>query len=403
MTEAVVGALGAGALATVDDRGAVSTHDVELEWWVGAHDRWHQPAEEASPRRRLGVAPVYETTVRVPRGEVAQRVYGTAAPGGVVVVEMENRSPVPLTGGFVARFGRRARISVDGRVVFVHARPTLALSAPPRRWATGVSTAETVMAGSARIGPVEAFEAPGELALLFPVPHGTVLRAALGDVAGVNPRDLPGADAVARGWDAQLERGLRAALPPPIGERADAARADLLLASPDDEVVVALEDWGFDAEAAAGWSALGWRSRRRARRRAAFDDPWLAAREVDSTREPARFLSALRAVLVRERGAEVDLLPAFPPDWLGQSLTISDLPLRAGPLSFAVRWHGARPALLWDAPEGVELRAPVLDPGWWSRDRVGETLLAEPPRPLLSLAAGERPRGDSVDPPGQFS
>jgi hypothetical protein len=51
----------------------------------------------------------------------------------------------------------------------------------------------------------------------------------------------------------------------------------------------------------------------------------------------------------------------------------------------------------------VELRTPALDPTWSTRLRTGETLLAEPPRPLLSLAAGDRPRGDAVDAPGQFS
>jgi hypothetical protein len=259
------------------------------------------------------------------------------------------------------------------------------------------------MAGDARSGPVAAFEAPGELALLFPVPHGTRVRAVFGDVAGVVPRDLPDADAVARGWDAQLERGLRVELPPPVGETVDAARADLLLAAPDDAVVAALEDWGFDDEARAGFSALGWRARRRARRRRAIDDPWRAVRGADSAREPARFLTALRGVFVQEDGAAVALLPGFPPDWLGQSLKVSDAPLRAGPLSFAVRWHGARPALLWDASEGVELRAPALDPGWSTTDRTGETLLAEPPRSLLSLAAGDRPPGKTVDAPGQFS
>jgi hypothetical protein len=405
MSSSVVGALGPGALATVDDRGRVSARDLELDWWVGAHDRWHRPAEEASTRRRrLGAAPAYETTVRVPRGEVAQRVYGVAvSPGGVVVVDVENRSPAPLTVGLVARFDRHARIDVDGTVVRVDGRPAIVLSALPRRWAAGDSTAATVMGGVARSGPVGAFDPPGELALLFPVPHRTTVRAALGDLANVNARELATADAVAHGWDAQLERGLRAELPPPVGEKVDAARADLLLATPDAVAVAALEDWGFDPEATAGWSALGGRARRRARRRADPDDPWRALCTVDGALEPARFLSALRAVLVRERGAHVDLLPGFPPDWLGQSLAVSDLPLRAGPLSFAVRWHGLRPALLWDAPPSVELRAAALDPGWSTRDRVGETLLAEPPRPLLSLAAGERPRGERVDAPGQFS
>jgi hypothetical protein len=405
MSSSTVGALGSGALATVDDRGLVTADGIALDWWVGAHDRWHRPAEEASTRRRrLGAAPAFETTVRVPNGEVAQRVYGVAAsPDGVVVVEVENRSPVPLTIGLVARFDRRARIDVDGAVVRVHGRPAIALSALPRRWASGQSTAATVMGGEAKSGPVAVFEAPGELALLFPVSHRTSVRAALGDVAGTNPRELPGADAVERGWEAQLERGLRVELPPPVGETVDAARVDLLLAKHDDAAVPALEDWGFDAEATAAWSALGWRGRKRARRRVASADTWRAFRRVDSALEPARFLSELRNVLVREAGAQVDLLPGFPPDWLGQGLTVSDLPLRSGTLSFAVRWHGARPALLWDAPADVELRAPVLDPAWSTRERTGETLLAEPPRSLLSLAPGEPPRGESVDAPGQFS
>jgi hypothetical protein len=344
----------------------------------------------------------------VPRGEVAQRTYGVAAaPAPVVVVEVENRSPVPLTVALVLGVNRKGRLEVDGPVVRIDGDAALVLSGLPRRWAAGPSTAEAVMAGDARRGPVAPCVAPIELALLFPVPHRTSVRAALGDVANgadaINPRDLPGADAVARGWDLQLERGQRAALPPPVGESVDAARADLLLAPRDEAAVAALEDWRFDEEAAAGWSELGWRARRRASRRVEPADPWAALRAIDPERDPARFLSALRGVLARERASHVDLLPGFPPDWLGQSLTVDDLPLRSGPLSFAVRWHGARPALLWEAPAEIELRVPALDPAWSTHERAGETLLAEPPSALLSLGAGQRPPGEAIDAPGQFS
>jgi hypothetical protein len=404
VSDGALGVLGDGALGSVDERGRIAFPDGTLDWWVGAHDRWHLPAEEASTRRRrVGAAPVWETTVRVPRGEVAQRAYGAAVAGGsVVAVDMENRSPVPLTIGVVARF-ERGHIEVEGTVVRVDGAPALVCSVVPRRWANGVSTVAEVTRGDARSGPAEPFDAPGELALLFPVPHRTSVRVALGDVRQVKARELPAAEAVARGWDVQLERGLQAELPPPVGETVDAARADLLLAPADATTVAALEDWGFDEEAAAGWAKLGWRSRRRASRRDITEAPWPALRAVDAEREPGRFLSALRAVFVRERGARVDLLPGFPPDWLGQALTVSGVPLRAGTLSFAVRWHGARPALLWEAPTGVELRTPVLDPAWSTREPAGETLLAEPPRPLLSLAPGDRRRGESVDAPGQFS
>ncbi len=48
--------------------------------------------------------------------------------------------------------------------------------------------------------------------------------------------------------------------------------------------------------------------------------------------------------------------------------------------SFAVRWHGERPAVLWeqqgDTP--VELSAPDLDPEWRTTERSGETLWPAP-------------------------
>ena len=123
-------------------------------------------------------------------------------------------------------------------------------------------------------------------------------------------------------------------------------------------------------------------------------------RALDAQRAPAKFLLALRQVLATENGDDVDLLPHFPPEWLGQAVAVHDLPLRAGLLSFAVRWHGARPALLWDAPAGIELCAPVLDPQWRGRD-TGETLLAEPPAPLLAMGSGRR-EGTTIDDPGSF-
>jgi len=41
-----------------------------------------------------------------------------------------------------------------------------------------------------------------------------------------------------------------------------------------------------------------------------------------------------------------------------------------------VRWHGDRPALLWEVPPGTQVCAPGLDPSWASSDQRGETLLA---------------------------
>ena len=85
------------------------------------------------------------------------------------------------------------------------------------------------------------------------------------------------------------------------------------------------------------------------------------------------------------------------------SITVDAAPLRAGPVSFAVRWHGERPALLWEAPSGTELRTPALDPAWSSTAGSGEVLLAAPSSSLLSMGERAPLLGTSVDAPEQFS
>jgi hypothetical protein len=80
----------------------------------------------------------------------------------------------------------------------------------------------------------------------------------------------------------------------------------------------------------------------------------------------------------RARGSgdeQIILLSELPESWRGQPIEVHALPTRAGPLSYAVRWHGSRPALLWTAPPGVRICAPGLDAEWWSDDPQGETLL----------------------------
>ncbi len=72
----------------------------------------------------------------------------------------------------------------------------------------------------------------------------------------------------------------------------------------------------------------------------------------------------------------VVLALGWPDAWLGANVEVHDLP--AG--SFAVRWHGERPAVLWDAAAGIVLRAPVVAPDWSGTGR-GETLWPSPAVP----------------------
>ena len=83
------------------------------------------------------------------------------------------------------------------------------------------------------------------------------------------------------------------------------------------------------------------------------------------------------------------LCSLLPDEWLGQGFEVHDAPTHFGTMSYAVRWHGARPALLWelvahDDIDGVQLTAPGLDPDWSTTERSGEALLSAPERGALS-------------------
>jgi hypothetical protein len=96
----------------------------------------------------------------------------------------------------------------------------------------------------------------------------------------------------------------------------------------------------------------------------------------------ADFLSFVRSMLVRETSdGGLALCSMLPEDWWGRGVEVHNAPTHLGRISFAVRWHGDRPALLWeiDPHEDVrtlKLTAPGLDPGWSSSERSGEELLA---------------------------
>jgi hypothetical protein len=167
---------------------------------------------------------------------------------------------------------------------------------------------------------------------------------------------------------------MRVVLPDPRTQDALAlARSQVLLdPDPDASVTAALEDWGHDAEAEWAWRGLSLSERRAARKR---DLP------VDDSTSAGLLRSTRAALLADERG--VELAPALPAAWQGQDLEVHDAPTRAGRVSYAIRWHGDRPALLWevtDAAPDLVLRAPALDPAWSTTETSGEALLATPTR-----------------------
>jgi len=387
-----LGSVGSRHQAQLDPRGLVVPSDQawSLDWWVGADDRWHIPAREPAVRQALvDSVPVVRTAMRVPGGDAVQHAYGVGRPAGTIVVEFTNESALPFVVALVVRDAHR--VTLDGARLDVDGQAALRLPRPPSRWAatTDATTEAVVTAGDARDDPWAApVDRRGrlEVAGLYPLAHRAQLRVALPPPRTPPGRDLdlaalPSPTAAARGWRAQLERGLQVELPDAtLAAAVPAARAAVLLAGArravEPSVVAALEDWGFDPEATTAWSRLGWQARRAAAQRPAAPGSWSEVVGAVPT-GGAELLLALRSLLAHEADdGTLTLLAELPAPWRGQSLEVHGVPTRHGPLSYAVRWHGPRPALLWDAPPGVELRAPGLDPTWSTGEPSGDALLA---------------------------
>ena len=263
-----IGNLGSAREAVVDPRGLVSPwfDGWSLDWWIGAEDKWHVPSSSANVRQSLvGDAPVVETRMRVPGGDIVHRAYcmkATAADGGdeLVIVEIENDSAVPVVLALAVRpydgegLSVIERIDLHDTTVTVDGRVAMLLPRPPNEVAASTfhdgDSAATVFAGEA--GP----EFPSDLrcdggmaqaAFLYPLPHRTTLRVALPmepkprtrlvgrmrrrvQRAPDFPRSVPSAEQVASGWRAQTDRGMRLVLPDErLQSAVDANRRYLLL------------------------------------------------------------------------------------------------------------------------------------------------------------------------------
>ncbi len=91
--------------------------------------------------------------------------------------------------------------------------------------------------------------------------------------------------------------------------------------------------------------------------------------------------SWLDTLWVDDRGR---LFPdGIPAAWFGQSFDAYGLPVGpATALSLAVRWHGPRPAVLWEQlGDPVTLTAPTVAPDWATGEAAGEALWPPPPSP----------------------
>lgn len=268
-----VGVLGSALEAVVDPRGLVSPSvgGWSLDWWVGAEDRWHVPARSANVRQTLiGDAPVIETRMRVPGGDMVHRTYAinaTAADGGrdLVIVEIENDSAVPVAVAFGVRpydvegLSTIERIELHDTTVTVDGQVALVLPKEPNEVAASTfrdgDCAATVFAGDASASfPTDLHCEAGlaQAAFVYPLPHSATIRVAMpidarsprgrfgrrpAERAETFPAAVPTADQVASGWRAQTDRGMRLVLPDERMQSAvDANRRYLLLLHDGDDI-----------------------------------------------------------------------------------------------------------------------------------------------------------------------
>ncbi|HEX5945126.1 MAG TPA: hypothetical protein VFY82_02565 [Acidimicrobiales bacterium] len=254
--------------AIVDPRGLVTPwyDGWSLDWWIGGDDRWHLPSREVGVRQRLiGASPVVETAMSIPSGDAVQRVYAvqrSSSDGGgeMVVVEVENRSKAPVALALAVRpytpegLSVIERIDLRGSTVAVDGRVALLLPKPPMRVAGSTfhdgDSAATVLSGAAaeRWGaPVRDRAGLAQAAFVYPLAHGATFRVAIPldpeartrraglthrrlTQAPAFPDVLPPAEAVAKGWQAQTDRGMRLVLPDDrLAEAVAASRRYLLL------------------------------------------------------------------------------------------------------------------------------------------------------------------------------
>jgi len=405
----VLGIRAGGWNAIVNERGSVRLNDGSqvLDWHIAADDRWHDPSTEPSVRqtRRAGV-PVVETRLRIPGGDAIQRVYAVADAGGLVVIEITNESTLPIAVAFT--------------------RPDLISSRTPSpRGAQGIE----LPTGSG-VFPV----AHGSTLRV-------ALRAPNKDVANVDVERLPSFEQLQKGWLKSVEQAGYVIVPEgAVAPLVARLRSDALILSgheiedwatgaggdcANDPVayILTLQELLRMGEKLTGDSAqirvdhaarlaqcvetllkenkkssiLPWDVERalfaaqfvfsRMGENRAADDVSAAQLRMSSAAEPPNVMPAdIRAiawveekmVAVQRDGSVQVFGRGIQRLWLGANLECHRV--AAGPLhtvSFGIRWHGEKPALLWEVsgPAGVKLDAGICDPTWSTVESTGETLL----------------------------
>ena len=240
-----------GPTAVVDDHGRIGALDASwsLEWGAGADDRWHVAHEEVAVRqRRLDDAPVLETALRVPGGDLVQRVASVHdGLGRALVVEFHNDSAEGLAVGLVVRSSGAVVATPDelrlgGDLLVVRAqRPAGGVVAEPGDpW-------PSVFAGPPP-HPVEAATTDVGGGLVVALPHRQRISFTVVLNGSRPPERETDAESVAAGWRAVTAGAAAIDVPDPaLVEAWRRIVPDLVVAAGDHDPHVAAEAaWFLD-------------------------------------------------------------------------------------------------------------------------------------------------------------
>ena len=416
-----VGVRGGAWLGGVNAWGDVFVDGKErLRWFVAADDRWYRPSRETTVRQReISSVPVIETRIKVPGGDAVQRVYGVADFGGAIVVEVFNDSSLPFAVAFdrgdIAAMREPSPTGVQGidlpvgSVVFPvghHATMRVAIligdlernlerkiSAQELESLPSFEQVERGWLAALRVASrVDVPEASWE-SILTTQRCKLLLTAGGGTTGnGESGRDDDFVDLI-------LDRAERVKL----GDKADQWV---------DEVAVATESvirrcaknrnakW-FDERAIVLASMVlnragekrGQKDIAQAWSRVVSDAVGLGdfglvlGIDAEVDRDQLANFSGVRQIawvesqLVAQRhDGVIEICPrGIDAAWLGANFECHRLVASAEHLiSFAVRWHGEKPALLWeiDGPAGARVAASAVDGTFSSVEMRGETLLS---------------------------
>lgn len=421
-----------------------------LDWWIRtdgwkfpSHTRAVRQTVGATPIIETSFAvPGGDVVARV----CAVQISGQA----VVSVSYTNDSPTPVALALVVRpidldgVGMTEAIKIYDNTLSVDGQVRLVADRIPGGTVATAGFAElppaVERANAEPSTEATSVEGTAQGAMVFPMPHHSSLRVSLG--ADLLVSDLPKLEAVEKGWSAHLDQFLTVEIEGStfgeelaLAERRlatstrggkvvrsrstlsswsvldDLTVADALLEmgdiNPAAEIILNLLDGDrlmamAKGEREGSFDALVrlWQlSRRPEVLDAAAETLDVPAEALAMATPPAvvspsdawpvvaaRKVLEVRSDIVAERDGELHLLLGFADEWRGRSIDVRNARTGMGVLSFSLRWHGSRPALLWsiepylaDDVADVLLRAPSLDADWVSHDAQGEGLLVEQP------------------------